>query len=249
MTLVEFLAPLRKGSQGSRILATLYYKNRFENIPSMDVASLRAALKLARVPRAASLNLGQSLSRLEHLVDGQSEGGRKLLWAITDAGKQRVEFELAEILPTATAPIQRHADGLDALLAAIIDAEIKRYIAEATLCLRVDALRASVVFLWAAAIRDVHHKLFALGGGLVLLAIQRHDPNVKKLARVDDFAYVKDSVALLAAKDLGLFDKGQKDTLEEALDLRNRCGHPSRYQPGPHKVASFIEDVVSILFR
>jgi hypothetical protein len=32
-------------------------------------------------------------------------------------------------------------------------------------------------------------------------------------------------VLLLAASDLGLLDKNEKDTLTKALNLRNRCGH------------------------
>ena len=51
------------------------------------------------------------------------------------------------------------------------------------------------------------------------------------------------------AQDLGLFDKAEKTTLGEALDLRNRCGHPSKYVPGVKKVSSFIEDVVGIVFK
>lgn len=250
MTLVEFLAPLRKSTHGSRVLAVLYYKERFENVTSLDVASLRLALRAARVAGAATTNFADVLGRLEHLVDSKGGAGSRLSWSLTASGRARVESELADTLKAvdATVPTKSKADGLDAVLGTIGDAEIKRYLSEATTCLRAGALRASVVFVWAAAVRDVHHKLFVLGGTPVLLAIQKHDPNVKKLNRVDDFAYVKDSVALLAARDLGLFDKAEKDTLEEALDLRNRCGHPSKYNPGPQKVASFIEDVVSILF-
>jgi hypothetical protein len=36
--------------------------------------------------------------------------------------------------------------------------------------------------------------------------------------------------------------------LEEALNLRNRCGHPTKYRPGEKKVSSFIEDVAGIVF-
>jgi len=65
---------------------------------------------------------------------------------------------------------------------------------------------------------------------------------------VDDFVHVKDSTTLLAAKDLGILDKNQKDTLTEALNLRNRCGHPGKYRPGVKKVSAFVEDVTSIVF-
>ena len=66
---------------------------------------------------------------------------------------------------------------------------------------------------------------------------------------VENFlAYVKDKLTLLAAQELGLLDKSEKDTLQENLNLRNRCGHPSKYRPGVKKVSSFIEDVVSTVF-
>ena len=65
---------------------------------------------------------------------------------------------------------------------------------------------------------------------------------------VSDFAYIKESIQLLAARELGILDKSEKDTLEEALDLRNRCGHPSKYRPGVKKVSAFMEDMVSIVF-
>jgi len=79
-------------------------------------------------------------------------------------------------------------------------------------------------------------------------ALHKHDPKARPVHQLDDFAYIKDALALLAARDLGLLDKNQKDTLEDALGLRNRCGHPSKYKPGVKKVSSYIEDIVSVVF-
>jgi hypothetical protein len=59
---------------------------------------------------------------------------------------------------------------------------------------------------------------------------------------------VNDRVDLLAFEELGLVDKGQRPTLEEALGLRNRSGHPTKYRPGVKKVSGFIEDLVGIVF-
>jgi hypothetical protein len=67
--------------------------------------------------------------------------------------------------------------------------------------------------------------------------------------KVDDFAYIKDATFLKAAFDLGLLDKGQRDTLQDALDLRNKCGHPTKYKPRVNKARGFIEDVVGIVFE
>ncbi len=71
---------------------------------------------------------------------------------------------------------------------------------------------------------------------------------LRKVTKLDHFAYIQDKVALLAAQDLGMFDKSEKDTLQEALDLRNRCGHPAKYKPGVKKVSSLIEDLISTVF-
>ena len=80
-------------------------------------------------------------------------------------------------------------------------------------------------------------------------ALQRHDPKARNVSSLDHFAYIKDKTMLLGAQELGVIDKNEKDTLEEALNLRNRSGHPSKYKPGIKKASSFIEDVVSIVFE
>jgi hypothetical protein len=80
-------------------------------------------------------------------------------------------------------------------------------------------------------------------------AVQKFDRKARTVNKVDDFAYLKDSTVLLVAKEVGEFDKNQKDILEECLNLRNKCGHPGKYAPRPFKVASFIEDLVTILFQ
>ena len=90
--------------------------------------------------------------------------------------------------------------------------------------------------------------MMAKGSTAVTAAVQKHDPKARTINKIDDFAYVKEAVQLLAAMGLGLLDKSEKDTLEEFLDLRNRCGHPSKYTPGVKKASAFVEDVTSILF-
>jgi hypothetical protein len=54
---------------------------------------------------------------------------------------------------------------------------------------------------------------------------------------------------LLAAEGIGALDKNERTTLEDALDLRNKCGHPTKYNPGIVKASSFVEDVIGIVFK
>jgi len=54
---------------------------------------------------------------------------------------------------------------------------------------------------------------------------------------------------LLASQELGIIDKGEKDSLEDCLDTRNKCGHPGKYRPKPIKAAAFMEELITIVFK
>jgi hypothetical protein len=69
MTLVEFIAPLIKGTHQDRILAILYYRERYEQMESLTIDEIRHGLKSARVPRWAKVNVADVLSKAGALVD------------------------------------------------------------------------------------------------------------------------------------------------------------------------------------
>lgn len=246
MTLVEFLAPLKKGKHEDRVLAVLYYCERYEQRPSMTADKIRKRLKAARAPGAAKVNVPDVLTKSGEFADTDGiESGRRL-WTLTGTGREHVRNLLD--LPANEPEIEHDVATLAALVAKVPNRDVRDYLEEALKCLRVGALRACVVFAWAAAARAIQTDLMAKGAAAVTAAVQKHDPKARLVSKIDDFAYVKEAVQLLAAMGLGILDKSEKDTLEEALDLRNRCGHPSKYQPGVKKVSAFVEDVTSILF-
>lgn len=246
MTLVEFLAPLSKGKHQERVLAVLYYKERYENVGALTVDQIRQALRSARISGHAKLNIADVLGKAGHLVDTPGVDGKKRLWCLTESGRHWIRQLLQ--LPESDVEIEHDVGVLENLLTKISDSDIKNYIEESLKCLQVGALRACIVFVWSGAIRTIQNKMLTVGGGTLNAAITKHDPKARKVSRIDDFAYIKDSVVLLAAKELAILDKPQKDTLEEALNLRNRCGHPGKYRPGIKKASSFIEDIISIVF-
>lgn len=246
MTLVEFVSPLSKGKHQDRLLAVMYFLERYENKGPSTVEELRQGLRRARARDWAKVNVAGVLSRSGALVDTSGVQGNKRLWELTDTGRSHVR-ELLD-LPEADVEVEQDVGTLEALTAKITDADVKGYLEEAIRCLQVGARRACIVFLWAGAIRTLQQRMMGSGKTALTTAIQRHDPKARAVSRVDDFAHVKDSLSLLAAKDLGVIDKGQKDTLTEALNLRNRCGHPGKYRPGTKKVAAFVEDVTTILW-
>ena len=102
--------------------------------------------------------------------------------------------------------------------------------------------------LWSGAIRTLHEKALTKGEATVNGAIQKQAPSVRDVKKLEDFAWIRDRTFLDACPDMGVLDKGEKDTLVDELNLRNRCGHPTKYRPGVQKARSFIEDVVGVVF-
>lgn len=243
MTLREFLNPIWGGSQADKCLAVLYY-HKLRDAPSLTVDQIRKNLISARVPNASRINVADALSKSGQLVDrpGLADGSRS--WQLTASGEKYVRGKLN--IPTSDSEIENDVATLESLGTRITDAVARDYVLEAIKCLSVGALRAAVVFLWTGAMRTLQQEAFK---DLQLNAvILKHDPKARNVNKVDDFSYIRDATALLAFQDLGILDKGQKTTMGEALDLRNRCGHPTNYKPGVKKASSFIEDVVGIVF-
>jgi len=247
MTLVEFLAPLSKGANRLKVMAVLYFKQRYEGTESLTVDQIRTAFKQARVPGAPKLNIADILAKSGHFVDSPGVLGLKRLWRLTPTGEKEVRTALQ--LPDSQPEIEHDVATLQHLVPKIADIEAREFVEEGIKCLQVGALRACVVFLWSGAMQVLHERAWSVGAPEVNAAVQKHDPKSPKLHRADDFAYVKDRVALLALEELGMVDKGQRATLDEALGLRNRSGHPTKYRPGVKKVSGFIEDLVGIVFR
>lgn len=249
MTLVEFLAPLKGASHKDRVLAVLYYVAAVDGIPIMRVSDIRERMIEARVPKAKDLNIATVLSRAGHYVDRRAGDGGPAYWRLTDSGFDYVEEDLGIGVSNGTPTTTGSSSSLHNLISGISDDVVRGYLEEAVRCLEVGALRAAIVFVWAGAIRTLEETALAANSPRdVTQAIQIHDPKARDVKSVNDFAHVQDSKELLAFEGLGMVDKAERQTLEEALGLRNKCGHPTKYKPGEAKLAGYLEDVIGIVF-
>lgn len=247
-TLVEFLQPVRTASNRDRCLAVLLFAKHFEAQDGLRASDVGQKLVSARVPQARKVNASDVLSKAGHYVDGQQiDGGTRKLWSLTDAGETYIAAKLGFV--GLTNPVANEVSVLTALVAGIGDEVVRSYVGESLTCLSAGAVRAAVVFLWTGAVRTLQERVFTTyGGPAVTSALQVHDPRTRNIRSIDGFSSVNDATFLLGCRELGMIDKGQWTTLVEALNLRNRCGHPTRYKPGAKKAASFVEDVVGICF-
>jgi hypothetical protein len=247
MTLAEFLMPLAKGSaQRDLVLATLYYLERHGGHDTVTTSELKAAFTSARHPQGKKIKYAAVLSQAVPFVQTIGKDGRELLWALTETGRQRVR-ELLD-LPVADLEVEHDVGTLHAIASAITDEGARGYVEEAVKCLRAGALRSTVVFLWTGAVATLRQRVFNYGPEAVDAALKKTNPKARDFLREGDFAYVKDSDLLQIAQDLGVLDKTQKGVLGHGLDLRNSCGHPTKYSPRVKRVSAFVEDVVGIIW-
>jgi hypothetical protein len=246
MTIVEFLYPLKELSLRDICLAAFYYVQRYEKTESLTVEKLRVVIRKAKIPRAASLNLADVLSKSAPYVDTIGKEGHRFLWALTSTGQKHVRTLVN--LPVVEVEIENDVTSLRQLLKKITDSDTLDYIDEGIKCLSINALRACVVFLWAGVVKKIRDSVMSCGAATINPLVLKYDPKARQVKNIDDLVYIKESILLLVAQDLGIFDKNERGILENCLDLRNKCGHPGKYKIGPKKVSSFIEDIVGIVF-
>jgi hypothetical protein len=245
MTAAEFLHPFVDGPLRDLCLAGLLYEETFGTRDALTIEELRAVMKSAHVPRVMKLNLADALAKSVPLVANGGQRKNRFAWTLTNAGRSY----LRQLVPDLDIEAEHDVSTLTNAVAKIGDALVRDYVEECVKCLAAGAMRAAVVFLWAGSTRQIQEMIFAASDSSSIdSAVRKHDPRARSIKDVNDLCYVKESVLLLAAQDLGLFDKNQRAILEDALNLRNKCGHPGKYKPGQKKVSALIEDLVGIVF-
>jgi hypothetical protein len=248
-SLLEFVHPALSSSRRDICVAALYFLETVRSTTAWSPPDLKSELVSARIPKAKSFNVSDVLGKAGPVVrvSGSAANGAKL-WSLTDSGRTHAEQILGLAIDPLMAEVTNDVAVLKSLCSTLKDEVVHGYVEEAILAYGVGALRASVVFLWSGAIRQLQEKAVGSNGSAINPALQKHDPKARNVGKIEDFAAVKDSVQLLAFREIGLIDKGQWSTLEEGLNLRNRCGHPTKYRPGVKKVSAFVEDILGIVF-
>jgi len=138
-------------------------------------------------------------------------------------------------------------ENLESIVFLLENEDEKKYLIEALSCFRVGALRAGIVFSWIACVRFLQNKCIEKGYDAINEALHNIFPKAKPINSLDDFETIKDSTILSIAFELRVISKHIKGQLDNDLDLRNYCGHPSSYNPEINKAKAFIEDIVNVM--
>lgn len=104
--------------------------------------------------------------------------------------------------------------------------------------------------VWAATIEHIysviegHRDGFKLIQAANLTRFERSN-TYKPVRKKNDLLYLNDKNFFLLCEDAGVFNKNARKLLDEALDTRNRCGHPTGFDVGREEVVIFIERLIN----
>jgi hypothetical protein len=143
------------------------------------------------------------------------------------------------------------AAALDSLEEAVksAPADYRPYLEEAVGCYRNGLYRASILMVWSAVIQHMYATVGEHRGGISKLekANKARFGTMKKYREIkkqDDLSYLGEKDFIWIAEDAGVFNRNARKLLHERLDLRNLCGHPTRYTPGREETVIFIEGLL-----
>lgn len=246
MTLVEFLAAVKGAKNETQVLTVLYWHERYGSESSLTATEIKTALTKARVATAKNINAPDVLAKAGANVDvvGNTSSGAKQ-WQLTETGRRSVRA--LHGLPDEEPEIEHGVAELEKTAAKVTDPDAKKYLDEAILCLSVNALRASIVFVWVGAMADIKARIWTHGAAAVTTAFQKYNPRAS-VSNHDDLLKFQEVDILKVAQDLNIIDRAQHKILGQALDLRNQCGHPNKYWPSVAKAKAHIEDIAGILW-
>lgn len=246
--LEQFLVRLGLRTQAEIVLAIMYYSDRVLSARELTPKAIRDAIEASR--QVTPSNVSQVLSDLRRrkLINRTKNGN----YSLTTIGINEIAIKVEEaginLDDEVTLTVKEISETLHKKILKIADAHEQRYIEEAIRCLHppVLAFRAAVLMGWMAAIHHLRKKVERIGFSNFNTAFQKIYPQSKKksASHFDDLEDYKDMELLEVCEKLHVYDKAVKKRLNQWLDLRNGCGHPTNVTPEIHIVKAFFEEII-----
>lgn len=190
------------------------------SVPKNVSARLSEGLK-GKPPRYLKANGGYKLQR--HMREALSKKlGAEKVTAQTSATLRGLEHKLPE--------------GGD-----------KEFLRETIACFEAGANRATIVMAWILATDHLFsyilkHKLTEFNAALA--ANTDKSVKLKSITQRDDFTEMKESKFVEFCRQAKIISNDVRKILEQKLDTRNSCAHPSGVIINKTKVIDFVEDLV-----
>ena len=212
-----------------------------DNAASRSVAQIRQIAADAGLRSIKDWNVSDILAAGEPLAIRTGVG-----WELTSDGKARVATLVG---PALTPPVTTQAAiDLRSHLAGITNAEVLAFLNEAVSCLETNQLRAAVVLSWVGAVAVLYDYIVANALPAFNAEAMRRDSKWRDAKSADDLSRMKEHDLLNLLESLSILGKNVKQELQNALTLRNACGHPNSLRIGSNRVAAHIEVLILNVF-
>ena len=104
--------------------------------------------------------------------------------------------------------------------------------------------------VWAATIEHIYSAVERRASGFKSLEAANfarfgESTSYRHIRKKNDLLYLNDRSFLLLCEDVGVFNKNARKLLEDKLDTRNRCGHPTGYVLGREEAVVFVESLIN----
>jgi hypothetical protein len=128
-------------------------------------------------------------------------------------------------------------------------ANYRAYLEEAVACYDNGLFRAAILMVWAAVMEHLYMTAASHKNGIRDFESANHarfgnSKNYRQIKKRDDFLYLREYDFIQLGEYAGMLNRNARKLLHERLDLRNRCGHPTKYKPGREETVIFIESLL-----
>ncbi|GEA82238.1 hypothetical protein [Cellulomonas uda] len=161
-------------------------------------------------------------------------------------------LQAAYAIPVSDVAKQAPAEALHSLRDATHRAPegYRGYLDEAVDCYEHGAYRGAILMVWAATMEHIYTTIEAHPNGFKTIEAANKARfgtanTYRRIRHKNDLLHLTDKNFLLLCEDVGVFNKNARKLLEEKLDTRNRCGHPTGYVVGREETVVLIESLIN----
>ena len=190
----------------------------------------------AGLVEVAKWNISAYLSKQKSKVVRTPEG-----WELVAEGKVYVQKLVGGLIKQAAKKI---TTSLRTHLTKIKYPNTREFVEEAIKCCEAGYWRAAVVLSWAGAVSVLYDYVGKNRLSDFNAEALRRNPKWKLAKTTDDLGAMKEFEFLQVIKAINIIGKHEKQELEQCLQLRNACGHPSSLNIGEHRTAGHIETLI-----
>lgn len=223
-------------SATDKLLTVLAYHDGPSELKEVRSIAKEAGWSLRKVSNPSQL-LSQSKGRA--ISNGKT-------WELTEKGKAYLK---GKGVPLNEGPSKTTASDLRQILSGIKDQQTADFVEEAIGCCEAHLYRSAVVMSWLAAVHVLRRHVMDDHLSTFNTEMRGAHPKWKDIKQISDFESLKESEFLLRIFRISAIDKSQRKLLEECLDRRNQCGHPSSFKVAENTVRHHIEALILNIFQ